>query len=152
MGTHVTSSANRPMGIRRRGGFDDFVRGAELWMHSARMAAVAVGIILVGGLVVWLGGMVLYLGARQTPNESYYLLKYGQARLFESVGLTRGDIVLVIEGKEARRSPAAVIAALEPYRKKLKRDLHNANLIAGLSAARGPHCSRSATALQWPLL
>ena len=52
----------------------------------------------------------------------------------------------------ARRSPAAVIAALEPYRKKLKRDLHNANLIAGLSAARGPHCSRSATALQWPLL
>ena len=128
-------TANASLGhSRRRSGFDDFVRGAELWMHSARMAAVALGIILVAGAIVWTGVAVLYLSARQTPNESYYLLKYAQARFFESVGMTRGTIVIVVDGKEMKASPAELIDTLGPYRKKLDRDFYNANLIGGLSA------------------
>ena len=65
------------MAFRRRGGFDDFVRGAERWMHSASMAALAVGTV---SSAAWLLGSaaVLYLGARRTPNESYDLMKSGR--------------------------------------------------------------------------
>lgn len=118
----------------QRGSMGAFSRGAELWMHQARLLGVAVWtatlIALVVGLVV-AGGLFYRMSS---PVERYAMERnaIGQARL--TLMMTNAKMELYVSGEPQMLTVKQVIELTEEDSAEGWRNLRNATLLGGLSA------------------
>lgn len=96
-----------------RGGMNSFTRGAEIWMHQARMTVVAIIAALVGALVIAAVTAGLYFAGAATPLEKYALERNlsGKARLF--LHMTAGKMELHVDGAPRKMEVGEVVAATD---------------------------------------
>ncbi len=118
-------------------GADRFSRGAELWLHQARLLLVsALSAIKIGAAVgVSLGAMYFWLAS--TPDERYALERNSSSAALRSIGADSGRMDLRFEGQVQPYAVQTVETLTEPLATEAKRHLRNAGwmgLLVGLGA------------------
>ncbi|MDR0564874.1 MAG: type IV secretion system DNA-binding domain-containing protein [Azoarcus sp.] len=86
------------MTAREKGGVVSFSRGAEIWMHYARMFAVSCGIVIASSLALGMliGGVFFYI--RTDASDRYWIERNYAAKLREAVFMGRSKMALEVDG------------------------------------------------------
>ena len=116
-----------------RGDVGSFSRGSELWMHQARLIAVAIGTIFVLSLALMLVVVIAYVGFAVSSEEWYFLWRYGLAQLRDVLSMTAGPMELEIQGTPVSLTVQQVITLTEPHLAEVFRHLRNGLLFGSLS-------------------
>lgn len=117
-----------------KGSMGSFSRGAELWMHQARLFSMAivtlVAISVLLGLVA--GGMYFYKAS--TPVERYALDRNWIGKARDALSMTQAKMELYINGAPRMLDVSQVIELTDDDATEGKRKLRNSGLIALLTA------------------
>lgn len=109
-----------------------FSRGAELWMHQARLFGVAVlSVVIISFLLGLVSGSVYFYKAA-SPVERYALERnwIGEAR--DALGMNRAKMELYVNGSKAMLDVKEVIALTEDDATEARRKMRNGTLIGSL--------------------
>lgn len=121
-------------GRDNKGGMGSFARGAELWMHQARMLVVALWTVfmisaLVGAVV---GGA--YFHHRSTAEERYALERNLVAELRLTLMMTNAKMELYVDGQREMLAVQTVKQLTDEGASEALRILRNSGVIGGLVA------------------
>jgi len=120
-----------------KGSTGSFARGADLWMHQARLFAMAIvtvtGISLAVGLLA--GGVFFYKSA--TPTERYALERNWLGQLREALSLNKAKMEVYVDGGARQFEVKDVIALTEQEAGDGRRKLRNAALFGILVSLAG---------------
>lgn len=118
-----------------KGTMGDFVRGADLWMHQARLFVVAVwsgvGVSLLLGALA--GAAYFYRASNEV--QRYALERNGIAELRLLLMMTNAPMELYADGQRQMLAVQEVADLTESDAAEAMREVRNGVLIAGLSAA-----------------
>lgn len=122
-------------GREERGGVGSFSRGAELWLHQARLFTVAIWMAVVISVVLGfaIGGVYFYRAS--TEVERYALERRTIAKLRLALMMTRAKMELYADGRRQLLTVEQVVDLTEDDAAEAVRKLGNAGVIAGLSSA-----------------
>lgn len=118
-----------------KGGMGNFARGADLWMHQARLFVVAVwmgfGVSVLLGLVV--GGAYFYRAT--TEIERYALERNSIAGLRLLLMMTNAKMELYAEGERQMLTVQEVADLTTDGAAEAMREMRNGGVVGGLSGA-----------------
>jgi len=115
-------------------GVGSFSRGAELWMHQARMLAVAVWTAIVIAILTGVGISVWYFIERTTVVERYALERNVIAELRSAMLMTKVPMELYADGQKQMLPVAQVLELTEDGANEALRKLKNGAIFGALSA------------------
>ncbi|WP_336696193.1 MULTISPECIES: type IV secretion system DNA-binding domain-containing protein [Burkholderiales] len=115
-----------------KGTMGSFSRGAELWMHQARLFAVAVLTVVVISFLIGLVTGSVYFYKAASPVERYALERnwIGQAR--DALGMNRAKMEIYVNGNKSMLDVKEVIALTEDDATEARRKMRNGTLIGSL--------------------
>lgn len=117
-----------------KGHMGNFARGAELWMHQARLFMVALGSVLLISLVFGIVISGLYFWGVSTSVEKYSLERNWNAQVRDILGMTAGKMEIHANGTVHKIEVKDVISLTQHYADEAQRKLRNAGLIGLLSS------------------
>lgn len=115
-------------------GVGSFSRGAELWMHQARMFAVAVWTAIVIAIITGFGIAGWYFMERSTVVERYALERNVIAELRTAMLMTKVPMELYANGEKQMLPVAQVLELTEDGASEALRKLRNGAIFGALSA------------------
>lgn len=103
-------------GKRERQGWQNFTRGAEIWLHQTRMMFMSS--LLVFGFSLVMGFATVYVGAMVwlTNIEAYYTEKYFEASIKKFVWRERAMVKIIIDDKRQEVNASYAQAASEIFK------------------------------------
>lgn len=115
-----------------KGTMGSFSRGAELWMHQARLFGVAVLTLVVISFLIGLttGGLYFYKSA--SPVEKYALERNWIGKARDALGMTMAKMELYVNGSPVMLEVKTVVELTEEEANEARRKLRNGALIGGL--------------------
>lgn len=117
-----------------KGGMGNFARGAELWMHQARLFMVAIWTVLLISLVFGLVISGAYFWNVSTSVEKYSLERNWNAQVRNVLGMTAGKMEIHANGASHKIEVKDVIPLTQRHADEAQRKLRNAGLIGLLSS------------------
>ena len=118
----------------QKGAMGSFSRGAELWMHQARLFAVAIWTAVLISFLLGLGLGATYFYQASTPVERYALERNVIGQLRTIFMLTRVPMEVYANGEKQLRPVAEVIEMTVPDSAEALRKMKNGALFAALGA------------------
>lgn len=115
-------------------GVGSFSRGAELWMHQARMLAVAVWSAIVIAILTGVGISAWYFFQQSSPIERYALERNVIAELRSALLMTKVPMELYADGQKQMLPVAQVLELTEDGANEAIRNLKNGAVFGALSA------------------
>lgn len=115
-----------------KGGAGSFSRGAELWMHQARLFVVAAWTVV---LIAVIAGVVVagtYFWMVSTPHERYALERNVLAHTRETLYMTAGKMELHVNGELRKMEVSEVAMLTQEMADEAWRKIRNGGLIGGL--------------------
>ncbi|MCG1040514.1 MULTISPECIES: type IV secretion system DNA-binding domain-containing protein [Burkholderiaceae] len=110
-----------------------FSRGAELWMHQARMFVVAIWTVALVSMIVALVVAVGYFWTATLPDERYGLERNLLAHIRDALYMTAGKMELHVNGELRKMEVADVALLTDEIAGDAWRKLRNAGVIGLLS-------------------
>ena len=101
---------------RQREGFQNFTRGAEIWLHQTRMMFSSMMMILVAALVIGFVGIYVGMICWASKDEMYYSQKYMEASFKGFIFPETGKVTLMVDGHEAEVSPTVAKKISRPFK------------------------------------
>lgn len=117
-----------------KGSAGSFSRGAELWMHQARLFVVAVWTVVLISVVAGLGVAGAYFWNAATPDEKYALERNVLAHTREALYMTAGKMELHVNGALHKLEVSEVAALTEDMAAEGWRKLRNGGLFGALTS------------------
>lgn len=117
-----------------KGGAGSFSRGADLWMHQARMFVMAVWTVL---LISVLAGFVVagaYFWNVATPTERYGLERNILAHTRDALYMTNGKMELYVDGELRKFEVHEVVELTEDIADEALRKLRNGGMFGMLTS------------------
>ncbi len=111
-----------------------FSRGAELWMHQARLFFIAVLTLALIAVVCGLTVTGTYFWQATTPNEKYALERHWIAHLRDALSMTAGKMELSVNGVLYKMEVKQVVQWTETMAAEARRKLRNGGLFGLLTA------------------
>ncbi|WP_459203499.1 type IV secretion system DNA-binding domain-containing protein (plasmid) [Ralstonia pseudosolanacearum] len=117
-----------------KGGAGSFSRGAELWMHQARLFVVAIWTVVLISVVVGLFIAGGYFWTTTTPDERYGLERNVLAHVRDALYMTAGKMELHVNGELHKIEVADVAVLTQEIADDAWRKMRNSGLIGMLSS------------------
>lgn len=113
----------------KKGSMGSFSRGADLWMHQARMFSMAVVTVTIISLILGIVAGGVYFYKASNPVERYALERnlIGKAR--ETLSMTQAKMEINVNGSTRMLEVSQVIALTEDDSNEALRKLRNTGLI-----------------------
>lgn len=115
-----------------RGG-GSFTRGAEIWMHQARLSVGAMGTALIVSLIVGVMVGVFYFYAASSEAERTALDQNIHAQWVNLLSRGKGAITQVVKGEQTRTSVQEVLESTSEDSDEAWRHIRNGCVVGGLS-------------------
>lgn len=122
------------MARKDKGNVGSFARGAELWMHQARMFMVALWTAVLLSLGIGLVVAGWYFWSATTPDERYALERNWLAHTRDVLYMTAGKMELYVDGQLHKLEVKDVAALTDDLADDAVRALRNGALFGGLTA------------------
>lgn len=101
---------------RQREGFQNFTRGAEIWLHQTRMMFSSMLMILAAALAIGFVGIYVGIMSWASKDEMYYSQKYMEASFKGFIFPETGKVTLLIDGHEMEVSPGTAKEVARPFK------------------------------------
>lgn len=115
-----------------KGSMGSFSRGAELWMHQARLFSMAIFTVCALSVVLGLVAGGLFFYKTSTPVERYALDRNWIGKARDALSMTQAKMELHVNGSPHMLDVSRVIELTEDDAKEGLRKLRNSVLIAAL--------------------
>lgn len=116
-----------------KGSTGSFARGAELWLHQARLFLVAVWTAILIAVLIGLGVASLYFWKASGPHERYAIERNVIAHLRLAVNMTSSPMELNVNNQLTSMDVAMVADLTDGLAQEGYRKMHNGALIGGLT-------------------
>ncbi len=117
-----------------KGSMGSFSRGAEIWMHQARLFLVAVWTVVLLALVLGIGVAGTYFYTVADPAAKYGLERNWLAKTREALFMTAGKMELNVEGQPRMREVKEVAVLTEDLADDALRTMRNGILFGALTS------------------
>lgn len=117
-----------------KGSMGSFSRGAELWMHQARLFSMAIVTVAAISALLGLVAGGVYFYKASTPVERYALDRNWIGKARDALSMTQAKMELYINGAPRMLDVSQVIELTDDEATEGKRKLRNSGLIAVLTA------------------
>jgi len=111
-----------------------FSRGAELWMHQARLLMVAIITVVVIAILAGMAVTVAYFWNAASPDDRYALERNVMAHTRDVLYMTSGKMELNVNGQPRKLEVSEVALLTDDMAADAWRKLRNGGLFGGLSA------------------
>lgn len=116
-----------------KGSAGSFARGAELWMHQARLVTVAIGSLMVISLAISVAIGTAYFWRTSSENDRYALERNVLAHVRDVLAMTAGKMELSVNGQVVKMEVKDVARLTEEPAADAMIYVHNGLIVTGLS-------------------
>jgi type IV conjugative transfer system coupling protein TraD len=109
-----------------------FSRGADLWMHQARLFFMSVVTLLLVTLVIGLGVASLYFYESTDPVQRYAMDRNYLAHVRDALNMTRAPMEIYLNGEQTMLTVQEVMSITQDEADSVGRNFHNAFVIGTL--------------------